>query len=203
MDNWQNYTGCRALSNEEIDRIHASFYGKYQLRDRAIFLVGVYTGFRISEILSLRAIDVIEEQVEGNRIRNFITVEKGFMKGRRESRTIPLHERTRSAISNLIESIPSQWENNSLPLFRCQGTSKRLSARMYSIQLKRAASAAGISCERLSSHSMRKSFASRLYPIIGKDLVKMAQLLGHKDIKNTMRYIQFLDNSLTEAVLSV
>lgn len=200
MDNWKNYTGCKALTPQEIERIAASFNGKYRLRDRAIWFTGIYTGFRISEILSLNIGDV----VQGSIFRNTMTVQKAFMKGKKDSRTMPLHFRAQSAIRELVESLPYQSRSEKMPLFRSQGTEKRLSARMYSLQLKAAARAAGISCDHLATHTMRKSFASRLYasPKIGGDLAKLAQLLGHKDPSNTLRYIQFLDNSLTEAVLA-
>ena len=205
MENWQNnwqtnYTGCKALSPQDADLVAASFNGKYRLRDRAIWLTGVYTGLRISEILSLNIGDV----VDGSIFRNTVTVKKAFMKGKKESRTIPLHFRAQSAIRELVESLPPQSRSEKTPLFRSQGTEKRLSSRMYSLQLKSAARAAGISCDNLSTHTMRKSFASRMWTssYISKDLAKMAQLLGHKDPSNTLRYIQFLDNSLTEAVLA-
>jgi len=201
MENWQNYSGCKALSDEQIDRIAASFYGKYRLRDRAIFLTGVYTGFRISEILSLDYGDL----VEGSFIRNAVTVKKAYMKGKKESRTMPPHFRARSAISELINSLSGEYRLEKLPLFRSQGTEKRLTSRMFAIVLKQAAQTAGISCQKLATHSMRKTFCSRLWssPLISHDLAKLALLMGHRNPANTLRYIQFLDNSLSEAVLAV
>jgi site-specific recombinase XerD len=158
------------------------------------------TGFRISEILSLN----LEDVVEGSGIRNSVTVKKAFMKGKKENRTMPLHIRAQSAIRDLLASLPCQSGSEKTPLFRSQGTEKRLSVRMYSLQLKGAARAAGISCEHLATHTMRKTFASRMWssPFIRQDLAKMANLLGHRDPANTLRYIQFLDNSLASAVLA-
>jgi integrase len=50
--------GCRALTDREVELVSKSFGGRYALRDRALFLLGVHTGFRISELLSLRVRDV-------------------------------------------------------------------------------------------------------------------------------------------------
>lgn len=70
--------------------------------------------------------------------------------------------------------------------------------------LKTAAKKAGVDAERVASHSMRKTFASRMWvsPFVDKDMSKMARLLGHQNFSNTLRYLQFLDNSLEEAVLA-
>jgi len=199
METWQNYTGCRALSDDEIERICGAFGGKYRLRDRAIFVTGVYTGFRISEILSLN----MEDVVEGDYMRSSVTVQKAYMKCKK-SRTMPLNFRAKAAIKELIDSLPRQPGSENLPLFRSQGTEKRLSSRMYSLLLKAAAQSAGVSCQKLATHSMRKTFASRMYAssYIRQDLAKLALLMGHRNPANTLRYIQLLDNSLTDAVLA-
>ena len=195
-----DYTGCRALTDIEVENICSAFSGKYRLRDRAIFMLGIYTGFRISEILSLKIQDVLS----GSRIRNSVTVQRAFMKGKKSGRTMPLHARAQSGIKEWIDSIAGMNSDGCSPLFPCQRTQKRLSPRTFWGNLKYAASHAGVSTCGIGTHSMRKSFTSRLWSseLIGKDLAKMAKLLGHRDPANTLRYIQFLDNSLTDAVLS-
>jgi integrase len=50
--------GCRPLSEAEVTLLRQSFGGRYARRDQALFLVGVKSGFRISELLSLRVGDV-------------------------------------------------------------------------------------------------------------------------------------------------
>ena len=46
--------GCRPLTDTEVELMQAGFGGRYATRDRALFLLGVESGFRISELLSLR-----------------------------------------------------------------------------------------------------------------------------------------------------
>ena len=55
--------GCRPLTDEEVEEIVQSFAGEYYKRNRAMFIPGVKSGFRISEILSLTTGDVV---VKGN-----------------------------------------------------------------------------------------------------------------------------------------
>jgi len=51
-------TGSRPLTELEIQNILQSFTGKYSLRNRTLFLLGLNTGARISELLSLDVGDV-------------------------------------------------------------------------------------------------------------------------------------------------
>ncbi len=52
--------GARALTAEEIQSIKKSFFGAYEVRDRTLFLIGLYTGARISELVSLNLGDVYQ-----------------------------------------------------------------------------------------------------------------------------------------------
>ena len=53
--------GTRPLDNDEIRRVSACFTGTFAVRNRALFMVGVSSGGRISELLSLRIGDVLPE----------------------------------------------------------------------------------------------------------------------------------------------
>ena len=50
--------GTRPLDNAEIRRVSAAFTGTFATRNRGLFMLGVSTGGRISELLSLRIGDV-------------------------------------------------------------------------------------------------------------------------------------------------
>ena len=52
--------GTRPLDNDEIRRFSAAFTGTYEARNRGLFMLGVSTGGRISELLSLRVGDVYQ-----------------------------------------------------------------------------------------------------------------------------------------------
>ena len=46
--------GTRPLDNDEIRRVSAAFTGTFEVRNRGLFMLGVSTGGRISELLNLR-----------------------------------------------------------------------------------------------------------------------------------------------------
>ena len=46
----------RPLDNNEIRLVSACFTGTFEARNRALFMLGVSTGGRISELLSLRCV---------------------------------------------------------------------------------------------------------------------------------------------------
>ena len=50
--------GTRPLDNNEIRLVSACFTGKFEVRNRGLFMLGVSTGGRISELLSLTIGDV-------------------------------------------------------------------------------------------------------------------------------------------------
>lgn len=42
--------GTRPLNNDEILRVSAAFTGTYEVRNRGLFMIGVSTGGRISDV---------------------------------------------------------------------------------------------------------------------------------------------------------
>src|SRR5687768_13049958 len=79
--------GCRPLTEAEVAVVLQSFGGRYARRDQALFLLGVKSGFRVSELLSLRWGTVLQQ----GQLADRITVPRRHMKQRREGRTVLLH----------------------------------------------------------------------------------------------------------------
>ena len=52
--------GTRPLDNQEILLVSACFDGAFEARNRGLFMLGVSTGGRISELLSLQISDVYQ-----------------------------------------------------------------------------------------------------------------------------------------------
>ena len=54
--------GTRPLDNDEIRLVSACFTGTFEARNRGLFMLGVSTGGRISELLSLTIADVYQNR---------------------------------------------------------------------------------------------------------------------------------------------
>ena len=59
--------GTRPLDNNEIRAVADSFDGIFATRNRGLFVLGVSTGGRISELLSLKVDDCLPERRTGHR----------------------------------------------------------------------------------------------------------------------------------------
>ncbi len=127
------------------------------------------------------------------------------MKGRARSRTMPLHQRAREAIAIWVEDMPYAQDSSAghFPLFPSRSPRRALTRRQASNIIQGAAERAGLDMSRVSSHSLRKSFARRMWAseIVGKDMARMARLLGHVNFSNTLRYLEF-GSDLERAVVS-
>ncbi len=195
-------TGCTALTDSQYTATLRSFAGRYAARDRAIFVLGSRTGFRISELLSLTVLDVFDS-TRGT-VRESVTVARQYMKGGRKSRTMPLHEEARAAIFEWLRN--AQMDHPGFGrayLFPRQGNYSVPLTRQHADSVIRSAyKRAGLTEQ--GTHSMRKTFASRLWssPFVNGDMFKMRELMGHENLSNTAKYVQFLDGSLERAVLA-
>ena len=80
--------GTRPLDNNEIRLVSACFTGNpFEVRNRSLFLLGVSTGGRISELLSLRIGDVWQN---GKAVTDLL-YDKNIVKGGEVSRAVSVN----------------------------------------------------------------------------------------------------------------
>ena len=79
--------GTRPLDNTEIRLVSACFDGTFEHRNRGLFMLGVSTGGRISELLSLQSGDVWQNR----RTMTDLLFDKSVVKGSEVSRAVPLN----------------------------------------------------------------------------------------------------------------
>jgi len=192
--------GCRPLNDEEVYDVSRSFWGEHARRDRALFLLGVKSGFRISELLSLRLRDV----VQAGRLVERVTVERRNMKKKLEGRTVLLHPEARAALAAWLDELGKFWElTGDTFIFQSRKGGNRSITR---VQAYRILHEACDSCEmtgKLGTHSMRKTFANKVYDALDNDLVKTQRALGHRNVNSTVQYLSFREEEIDEAILSM
>ena len=90
--------GTRPLDNLEIRKVAECFEGTFAARNRGLFLLGVSTGGRISELLNLQIGDVFQN---GSAVKDLL-FDKSIVKGGEVSRAVPVNRDGRLAITALI-----------------------------------------------------------------------------------------------------
>jgi site-specific recombinase XerD len=150
-------------------------------------MLGVSVGGGISELLALTVGDVCQNHLP---VGDLLFL-KGVVKGRETSRMIPVNADGRKAIGDLIYWHQGQYgdPNPSRPLFPSRkGCGEVAMTRKTGHEvLKAAFETAGLN-GKLATHSLRKSFAQRVYDVSG-DIYLTQELLGHKDLNTTREYL--------------
>jgi integrase len=186
--------GCRPLSDDEVTQVAASFGGKYAARDKTLFLLGLKSGFRISELLSLRVGDVCQR----GQLVDRVTVRRQHMKRQVEGRTVLLHPDAKAAIVAWLHEANLQPIDH---LFQSRQGGAMTRQQAWAI-LREAYETNGLTGQ-LGTHAMRKTFANRVYEKLGHDLVKTQRALGHKNINSTVSYLSFREEEIDAAVLAI
>ena len=185
--------GTRPLNNAEIHAVAAAFEGTFAIRNRALFMLGVSIGGRIDELLSLTVGDVWQN---GKPVSD-VLYNKEIVKGGEVARAVPLNADGRAAVEEIIAwhtekfGMLSELDKDT-PLFVSRvrnkdGTPKRMTTQAGSDALMAAFTKAGLN-GKLGTHSMRKSFAQRLYSQTN-DIFVVQEMLGHKNVATTQKYL--------------
>ena len=179
--------GTRPLDNSEIRRVSTCFTGTYEVRNRGLFMIGVSTGGRISELLSLTIGDVYQN---GSAVTDLL-FQRSIVKGGEVSRAVPVNADGRRAIDALVNWHRRHYRSVAAkrPLFPSRHKSGTVALHRQTAHdiLKNAFIAAGLN-GKLATHSLRKSFAQRLYDKTG-DIYMVQELLGHRNLSTTQHYL--------------
>ena len=159
---------------ELLEQIELYFKNKNQ-RDYILFLIGIYTGLRISDILSLKVKDL--------KGRDYLNIsEKKTKKKKNNRRRIELNPNLKRELKKFLEDKP---EHEYVIKSRVGGNKAITRERAYMI-LNEAAKEFNI--DSLGCHSMRKTLGYHLYKQT-KDVVLVQMALNHEDPEYTLRYI--------------
>jgi len=191
--------GCRSFTDQEADLIMKSFAGNYAARDRAVFAVGRFTGERISAILHLKVADV----VQAGRVADAVTYRRASRKGKVEGRTVKLHAEAKAALSAWINALSKDAVLTADDyVFQSRKGQGPLGRVQYHRILKDAVEANELT-GKIATHSMRKTFADRVYEALGRDIFRTQKALGHRNINSTVQYLSFKEADIDAAVLAM
>ena len=166
---------------EVVEAIANYFKGRNQ-RDYIMYLVGIYTARRISDILKLKVADVKD--------RNTLNI--------REKKT---KKQTVLEINPILKKELKEFCKGREPGEYLIRTRRKLNKPMnrstaYRI-LKNAAREFGL--ENIGNHTLRKTFGYHFYKK-EKDIVTLQQILGHSSPSITLRYIGINQETANQAI---
>ncbi len=145
----------------------------------SLVVTALHTGMRKSELLNLRW-----EDIDFARGSLTVSSREEWHTKNYESRTIPLHEEVRRVLEPMRMATGYVF---------CNPDGSKLENHFMRKRLEKAAKAAGLG--HLYPHALRHTFASHLV-MAGVDLPTVQRLMGHRDIKTTMRYAHLAPNHL-------
>ena len=182
---------AKTLTPQEIDQVLDYIASRsYAMRNRVMFLTGLWSGMRVGEIASLSVGDV--RNTDGS-VRAEIRLTAEQTKGR-HPRTVFLPQKLRDELRVYFDMRGMVPATN--PLFITAGR-KRFSANVMAQHFHYLFKRAGIA--GASSHSMRRSFIS-LLASRGIGVRVLAELAGHRSIAVTQKYIDVNDDMKRNAV---
>lgn len=179
-----------------VDALPESLIG---VRDRALLLVGFAGGFRRSELVGL---DVADVAFVPDGLLITLRRSKTDQEGMGRKVGIP-YGRTRACPVKALRAWLDRAEVLTGPLFRSvskggQVGSRALTDQNVNLVLRKCAARVGLSCERLSGHSLRAGLVTSAAKL-GVSSWKIRQQTGHRSEAMLMRYIRDADIFLENA----
>lgn len=161
-------------------------YLKYKnYRDYVLFLVGVTTGYRAGDLVVLKARDIREaiKRKEFTIFEGKKKNSKNIREKNRKPRTVEMLPKIEKILKEYIKDM-KDYEY----IFKSRkGRNKHIGVQAVSNILKEAGNYFGL--YDISAHSMRKTYAYKIYIESDRDIVAVKELLGHRSIEETKRYI--------------
>jgi len=180
----------------------------FPLRDQTLVLLALHTGFRIHELLSIR----VEQVWTRKGVRESLCVERSALKGgkgvrrrRVTSRKVPLHPNAAEAIQGYLgqrsKRGPLDPKGPLFPSLKGGRGLRSISATQASRVIGRILECAGLSSSgEWGTHSLRKTFARRIFEQSGNNIALTRCALGHRSIVTTQRYLGFSEADAAEVI---
>jgi integrase len=182
--------------------------GEWAERNITLFLLDIATGYRIQDVIDLTISDIqkalengyfeIQEKKQYNAWKTHIKKNPKSQKKVPEMRKHDIVPQLESVIKKYIKG--KKKSEYAFPSQKGDG-SMHISAKAYSDILKKVAEDKEINLRNITGHSLRKTYARRLYEATN-DLEYVRIALGHLSIEVTKRYLG-LDDEVKECAAKI
>ena len=161
------------------------------LRDYCLFVLGINSGLRISDLLKLRISDVIEN----SKIKDRISLRE---KKTNKFKDFPLSDKAKQAIKEYLKT--RNYKDNEPLFISRKNNGFLLRGQAYKI-INNVAKSVGIK-EKIGTHTLRKTFGYHAYNN-GYDITLIQKLFNHSSPSVTLRYIGITQDELDDVYLSL
>jgi site-specific recombinase XerD len=173
----------KALSREQVQQLFAQIAHPL---DRALFLVILRCGLRVSEVAQLKL-----EQIDWEQQALHIVQGKG-----RKDRRVYMSPDAVASLQQCLEQHPGAQAQGYV-FWNRKRAQRPLSVKAIPKKIKRYAKAAGLTA---SCHSLRHTFASNLLEH-GAEVVAIRDFLGHSQIASSERYAKISSQKVKQEYL--
>jgi len=164
------------------------------IRDYAMFTLGINSGLRISDLLKLKVGDIID--VKG-KVKDRIAIKE---KKTGKPKDFPLGATAIRALKEYMDSKPD-LDRNSYLFKSKKGDNKPISRQQAWAILNNAAKSVGITT-KVGTHTLRKTFGFHSFKQ-GKDITLVQRLLNHSAPSITLAYIGITREDLDNVYLTL
>jgi integrase len=149
------------------------------LRDEAMFVLGINTALRISDLLALKVGDVLGEK---RKIPDTVEIQE---QKTGKIKQFQLNKSVKETLSNYLKTRLNATPND--PLFPSRNGGGPLCRWRARRILHEVGEAVGL--DKIGTHSLRKTFGYHVYRKTGGNLGLVQKLLNHATSGDTLRYI--------------
>ncbi len=163
------------------------------LRDYCLFVLGINSGLRVSDLLNLKIGDVVENGKLKDRIH--LTEQKTG-----KTKDFPISDTASKALREYIDELKDS--NSSDCLFQSRKGKSAISRIQAWRILNEAAAHSGLGNDAIGTHTMRKTFGYHAYKK-GMDITVIQKLLNHSSPSITLSYIGITRDDLDNVYLNL
>lgn len=188
---------------EDIERLSKHLITQERYRDNMLFIVGINLGLRVSDLVTLRFSDLIDESFAFK--SSFPILEKKTRNTRKvkRNRYLTINEAIMDAVELYLSHHPAKLDDYMFKSESNRGGNQNRPLATYSVEriLKKAASEIGLECH-VATHTLRKTFGYHQMAMGGNDprrLLLLQKIFGHASVAQTLDYIGITDEEIEDA----
>jgi len=170
---------------------------KSNMRDYALFVLGINSALRVSDLLSFKVSDIMNP--DGSIKERITLVEQKTKK----SKSFPFNNSIKETMTEYLKTDINK--DGVLFPSRIGDKDQAITRQYVHVFLKEAALAVGIK-ELISTHSMRKTFSYNIYQNNVKEnpgiINTLQHMLNHKDSSTTLRYIGLTQDVMDDVYMT-